>query len=277
MSVSDIHKCSLKGKRSQNEDKHDCILNLDKSGPEYDDNKGNINYYAVYDGHGGKGVSNYLSEHLPSVFTDKRVVYPIQKKFVTKLCNYWQDELKTKYTKVAERSGSTCCICIQYKEGSSEYLNVINTGDSRCIMCRNNMAIPLSKDHKPSNFEEHARITNMGGEIYHDGYDYRIGSLSVSRAFGDTTEEPYVTCLPDIFRYKINNDDKFIVLACDGLYDVMNNDEVVNFVLMNCYDIKTERRINKHVNIAKKLAEKAILTGSTDNVSIIIIFLDSKK
>jgi len=47
--------------------------------------------------------------------------------------------------------------------------------------------------------------------------------------------------------------------------------------LMNCYDIKTERRINKHVNIAKKLAEKAILTGSTDNVSIIIIFLDSKK
>lgn len=273
MGVTDIHTCSRKGKRAQNEDKHDCITNLDKTSPTYDPNKGNINYYAVYDGHGGKGVSAYLSSHLPNFFMDKRVEYPLKKNFVKKVYNFWQDELRTKYTEMATNAGSTCCVVVHYIEGDSEYLNILNTGDSRCIMCRNNMALQICSDHKPSEFFEYARITNMGGEIYFDGHDHRIGSLSVSRAFGDIGEEPYVTCLPDIYKYKLCSGDKFIVLACDGLYDVLSNNEIVNFILMNCYDIKTFERINKHVNIAKKLAEHAIVKGSTDNVSVIIVFL----
>lgn len=273
-SVTEIHKASLKGKRPQNEDKHDCITNLDKTSKNYDPNKGNINYYAVYDGHGGPEVSKYLHSHLPNFFMDKRVEYPLKKNFVKKVYNFWQDELRTKYTNIATNAGSTCCIVIQYKEGDSEYLNILNTGDSRCIMCRNNMALQLTADHKPSAFSEYARITNMGGEIYFDGYDHRIGSLSVSRAFGDLEEEPYVTCLPDIYKYKLCSGDKFIVLACDGLYDTLQNFDIINFILMNCYDIKTNERINKHVNIAKKLAEHAITKGSTDNVSVLVIFLE---
>jgi serine/threonine protein phosphatase PrpC len=204
---------------------------------------------------------------------DKRVKYPLKKNFVKKVYNFWQDELRTKYAKMATNAGSTCCVVIHYKEGDSEYLNVLNTGDSRCIICRNNMAMQISKDHKPSNYEEYSRITNMGGEIYYDGYDHRIGSLSVSRAFGDLGEEPYVTCLPDIFCHKLSNTDKFIVVGCDGLYDELDNNEIVNFILMNCYDIKTGERINKHINIAKRLAEHAIMKGSSDNVSIIVVFL----
>lgn len=274
MSVSDIHKCSMKGKRSQNEDKHDCITNLDINSKTYDSTKANINYYAVYDGHGGRAISRYLSSHLPNFFMDKRVEYPLKKNFVKKVYNFWQDELRTKYTQAATNAGSTCCVVIHYKEGEHEYLNILNTGDSRAIMCRNNMAVQLTNDHKPSQFSEYARITNMGGEIYFDGHDHRIGSLSVSRAFGDLGEEPYVTCLPDIYRYKLSSTDKFIILGCDGLFDMCDNNEIVNFVLMNCYDIKTGERINKHINIAKKLAEYAIVTKqSTDNVSIIIVFL----
>lgn len=272
MSVTDIHKASLKGKRPQNEDKHDCITNLDTTSPNYDPTKANINYYAVYDGHGGKSVSSFLSAHLPQFFMDKRITYPLKKNFVKKVYNYWQDELRTKYNKMATKAGSTCCVVIQYKEGDSEYLNILNTGDSRCIMCRNNMAMQLTVDHKPNEFAEYARITNMGGEIYFDGYDHRIGSLSVSRAFGDLDEEPYVTCLPDIYRYKLSSNDKFIVLGCDGLFDNLRNSEIVNFVLMNCYDIKTFERTNKHINIARKLAEHAIAKGSTDNVSVEVIF-----
>lgn len=272
MSVSDIHKCSLKGKRTQNEDKHDCITNLDTTHPDYNPELANINYYAVYDGHGGKSVSRYLSAHLPKFFMDKRVEYPLKKNFVKKVYNFWQDELRTKYTKASTNTGSTCCVVIHYKESDYEYLNILNTGDSRCIICRNNMAIQLTKDHSPSQFEEYSRITNMGGEIYFDGHDHRIGSLSVSRAFGDLAEEPFVTCLPDIFCHKLTNSDKFIVLSCDGLYESMDNNEVVNFVLMNCYDTKSGQRINKHINIARKLAENAIAKGSNDNVSILIIF-----
>lgn len=273
MSVSDIHKCSLKGKRAQNEDKHDYILNLEESYPNYDKNKAKINYYAVYDGHGGKGVANYLHQHLPNFFMDKRVEYPLKKNFVKKVYNYWQDELRNKYTEMATNAGSTCCVVIQYKENDSEYLNILNTGDSRAIICKNNMGIPLTLDHKPNFPEEKSRITSLGGEIYWDGADFRIGSLSVSRAFGDLPEEPFVTCIPDIFRYKLTKDDKFIVVACDGLYDVMSSQDVVNFILENCYDMKTNQRINKNINIAKKLAEHAIINKeSTDNVSIVIVF-----
>ena len=117
----------------------------------------------------------------------------------------------------------------------------------------------------------------MGGKITYDGYDWRIKDLSVSRAFGDIDARPYLTHKPDIFRYKLDKNDKFFVLACDGLWDVMSNDDVSNFVLLNCYDITTKHRINKNVNASKLLAEYALKKGSTDNVSIVIAFLPERK
>ena len=63
-------------------------------------------------------------------------------------------------------------------------------------------------------------------------------------------------------------------MACDGLWDVVSNQDAVNFVLMNSYDKSLKRRIKNNVNIAKKLAEYAYNKGSTDNISVIIIFLD---
>ena len=115
----------------------------------------------------------------------------------------------------------------------------------------------------------------MGGKPYFDGDDWRIKDLSVSRAFGDFDAEPYLTNMPDIFRYKIDKNDKFIIFACDGVWDVLQNQDVVNFVLNECYDKDLNVRINKNLNIAKKLAEHALQKGSTDNLTIIIYFLDN--
>lgn len=270
-----VHSVSMKGKRPQNEDKHNYILNLDPSYETYDPNKAPINYYAVYDGHGGKFVSTYLHEHLPICFMDKRMEYPLKKTFVKQIYSHWQNELKSKYFKYTENCGSTCLIVIHYKINNVEYLNVLNTGDSRCIMCRNNMGNSLSLDHKPGMPAERSRIEALGGKVTWDGFDYRVSdSLSVSRSFGDFSVEPYVTAYPDIYKYKLTNNDKFIVLMCDGVTDVLSNDEIVNFVLDNCYDMRTEQRINKNINIAKKLAQHAIQKGSTDNVTCIIVFFD---
>ena len=93
------------------------------------------------------------------------------------------------------------------------------------------MSLPLSKDHKPHLFEEKTRIENLGGEIYHDGYDWRVGDLSVSRAFGDMDAAPYVTHKPQIFKYNLKKTDKFLICACDGLWDVIDDQEAVNLVL----------------------------------------------
>ncbi|QKF93840.1 protein phosphatase 2c family protein [Fadolivirus algeromassiliense] len=263
-----VYVASLKGVRPQNEDNHVTIINLD----DKDKTKKNINFYAVFDGHGGKQVSNYLEKNLPKFFTDKRVQYPVSKKYVVNAYDHIQKTLM-EYN-FAHYQGSTSLVVIHYKHNDDDYLNVINSGDSRCVLCRDNFAMPLTKDHKPNWPEEYYRIMGLGGKIEFDGFDWRIKDLSVSRAFGDADAAPYVTHRPDLFRYKLDKNDRFLVISCDGLVDVLSNSDIINFVLMNCYDSTLTNRINKNVNIAKKLAEYALKRGSSDNVSVIVVFFD---
>jgi serine/threonine protein phosphatase PrpC len=265
-----IHSVSIKGIRNQNEDRHSIISNLDNS----DHNLAPINFFGVYDGHGGKFVSGFLADSLPSLFIDKRINYPISKDYINQVFRYLQQKiLKKSYYDKALHCGSTCLVGIHYKKQDQDYLNVINSGDTRCVLCRDNFAIPLSKDHKPMWPEERHRIQKLGGTPYFDGDDWRIKDLSVSRSFGDFDAEPYLTNMPDVFRYKLDKNDKFIVFACDGLWDVLSNQDVVNFILNECYDSDLQTRINKTNNIAKKLAEYALHKGSTDNLTIIVYFL----
>lgn len=263
-----IELASLTGKRKQNEDKHNIIKNIDGR----DSEMAKLNYYGIYDGHGGKFVSKFLSENFYKYFMDKRTEYPLKKRDVTRAYKYFQDLLRTKYKSNATNTGSTCLIVTHYVKNNNEYLNVLNLGDCRCVVCNNNIAIPLTKDHKPDKPEEDNRIKQLGGNIVFDGYDWRIADLSVSRAFGDLSAEPYVGCEPDLFEYMITGKDKFLILACDGLWDVMDNQEAVDFVLKTCYDMKTNTRTNEKINMAKKLADRAIEKGSGDNVSVIIVF-----
>jgi serine/threonine protein phosphatase PrpC len=263
-----IDFASLIGKRKSNEDKHNIIQNIDGRDPSML----NVNFYGIYDGHGGKFVSKFLSEHVYKYFMDKRVKYPLKQKDVTRAYNIFQSKLRTKYPKNAYNTGSTSLIALHYLKNNNEYLNVINLGDCRSVICKNNIAIPLTKDHKPDKPEEECRIRKLGGTIVYDGADWRISDLSVSRAFGDLSAEPYVTCEPDVFEYMITSRDKFIIMACDGLWDVMDNQQAVDFVLKCCYDIKSNNRTKEKINIAKRLADKAIEEGSTDNISVIVVF-----
>lgn len=264
-----IHSISLKGLRNENEDKHSVFINLNGN----DKTRAHVNYLAVYDGHGGKFVSKFLEKNLPNFFTDKRVHFPLTKKYVHDVYTYVQKVLREKYHEKALHCGSTCVSVTHFKKNDVDYINVLNTGDSRCIICRDNFGINLTKDHKPDWPEERSRIEALGGKIYFDGDDWRIKDLSVSRAFGDIDAEPFVTNMPDIFRYKLEKSDKFIVIACDGLWDVMDNQSVVNFILAEAYDKTTNARNTKNINIAKKLAEHALERGSTDNLTVLIYFL----
>lgn len=263
-----IHSVSIKGLRDQNEDKREIFLNSNNK----DINYKNINLFAIFDGHGGKDVSKYIKNNLPKYFIDKKIQYPLQKKYVINVFDRLQKELKG--YNFAYRAGSTSLVVIYFKYNGSNYLDIINLGDCRCVICRDNFAIPLTKDHKPHWPEEKHRIEKLGGVIKWDGHDWRVKDLSVSRSFGDIDTAPYVSHIPDVSPpYKIDKNDKFIVMACDGLWDVVSNDEVVNFILINCYDAKMQYRLNKNINIAKKLAEYALKKGSMDNITIIVVFL----
>jgi serine/threonine protein phosphatase PrpC len=138
----------------------------------------------------------------------------------------------------------------------------------------NNIAIPLTKDHKPLSFDENKRILKIGGNIIQDeGDDARINGLSVSKAFGDLDAKPHVSHLPDIYDYDLNKD-KFLIMACDGVWDVLSNQDAIDFILYKLDEIKID--INLHAcnkkNIAYLLGDYAIKKGSQDNISILIIF-----
>jgi len=261
-----VHYKSITGLRKSNEDAHNIILNGKGKYANYK----KVNLFGIYDGHGGKEVSTYLSKNLPKYFLNNKVTYPLHSKYIVSVYDDIQKKLKN--TSYAYHAGSTCLLMINYYLGKDQYVNIMNTGDCRATLCRDSMAIPLTKDHKPHWPEERARIEKLGGKIIWDGYDYRIKDLSVSRAFGDIDSTPYVTHRPDVFRYKITKNDKFIIMGCDGLWDVINDQDAVNYVLTMCYNMATKQRINKNINISDKLTQYALKKGSTDNVSVIVIF-----
>ena len=265
-----ISSYSLQGKRDSNEDQHIGIVNINNNNKKINQ----INFVGVFDGHGGKSVSKYLKKNLPYYFLKKNKINIYGEKvsavkyFFNGLFDKVQQNLKKSHPIVASRCGSTCLCGIQYidKYGKSN-LWMLNVGDSRAVMYNyKGETVPLTIDHKPNNPSEKKRITKLGGRIKFDGADWRIQDLSLSRAIGDLDTAPYVTHKPDIFKYKLHKGDKYIIFACDGLWDVVSNHKATSFV---------NKLIKKKYtgNIAKQLAEYAIKKGSYDNVTVSILFL----
>lgn len=289
-----LHKTSLCGLRDANEDAEKYNMNLSVEGISIDLNYAPIDFFAICDGHGGDMVAKEVIINLEKYLTKKKLSFPLSHKYIAKVYNYIQKKLERHPDKIATACGCTALVVIRYIDPKTvnKNIQVINIGDCRAVLSRKGLAIPLTKDHKPYWPDEKRRIDlvnmkhNTDKRIHFEAGDWRIGDLSVSRAFGDLDNVPYVTHIPDIFYYQLIPDDEFIVMACDGVWDVLKNDEVINFVRDHLYNNHIEYYTvpNKYPivnsynqrNIARKLAEYAIARGSTDNVSALIIFFERK-
>ena len=266
-----VYSHSLQGKRPTNEDQHYHILNINGENAE----QNNINLFAVFDGHGGKAVSKFLKENLPQFFVNKfpKNIYTkndTSAKYFNKVYNLLQNKMKDEHPRFVQYCGSTACVAIQFKDKSNkDKIWILNVGDSRAVKCtKDNKPEQLTTDHKPNEPAEKARIEQMGGKIEYDGYDWRIKDLSLSRAFGDIDCTPFVTHIPQINKYKIRHNDKFIIFACDGLWDVVSNQDAINFVNKLKGDPKYKG------NYAKDLAEHAYEKGSLDNITTMVYMLN---
>jgi serine/threonine protein phosphatase PrpC len=255
-----IHYTSVKGRRESNEDRHTIILNLSK----ISDKINPINLLGIYDGHGGSKVSQYLEENIPTYYCYPHLKTPFSREYHETI--FQKIQKKILQTEFGYSMGSTCLLNIMYKYNDEYHMNVVNIGDSRLtIVYKNGQSKQITIDHKPDNVEETKRIENIGGEVYIDSEGtYRIGDLSLSRAFGDGDNSPYISQKPDIYYKKICLETKYIVMGCDGLWDVVNNDEL--FDLIN--DIKIN---NPTDNIASCLARECLKRNCTDNISIIVV------
>ncbi|KAJ0002196.1 hypothetical protein NQD34_001992 [Periophthalmus magnuspinnatus] len=130
-------------------------------------------------------------------------------------------------------SGTTAVVALI----RGKQLIVANAGDSRCVVSERGKAVDMSYDHKPEDELELARIKNAGGKVTMDG---RVnGGLNLSRAIGDhfykrnkalPPEEQMISAMPDIKVLTLNEEHDFMVIACDGIWNVLSSQEVVDFV-----------------------------------------------
>lgn len=286
-----VHKTSLIGKRPTNEDVEVCVLGLGRMGEPILEGKGPIDLLMICDGHGGREVAEFVSARLEKRLTNPRLRYPLRYHDVSEIYDTIQNELVNHPQKIAQNCGCTALVVIRFRGANNkEYLQIINLGDCRAVICSQGIGSPLCKDHKPFWSDERKRIENVNkrlntqNRIWKDDHgEWRIGELSVSRSFGDILETPYVSHLPDSFVREITRKDDFIIMGCDGLWDVISNGEAVGFVkdhienndisFYNIPGVYPDPRSSKDIKIAHKLADYAIANGSTDNVSIMIIYL----
>lgn len=153
------------------------------------------------------------------------------------------------------------------QEGSSRQrvLYTANVGDARIVLCRNGKALRLSYDHKGSDENEGKRISKAGGLILNNRVN---GVLAVTRALGDSYLKDLVTGHPYTTETVIQPDqDEFLILACDGLWDVCSDQEAVDMV----------RNVSSPQTASKVLVDNALGRFSTDNLSVMIVRFDPKK
>lgn len=254
-----IHYTTTKGRRDTNEDKHTIRLNINNSSSKYN----NINLFGIYDGHGGCDVSEYLSNNIEKFYCLPELQTPFSDDYHEKVFSILQEQILSLKYKKGFKCGSTCLLNIMYKYGSNIYFNVVNLGDSRLVVIyRSGISKQITTDHKPEDVIEKTRIQKMGGTIYTDTEGTcRVGNLSLARAFGDGDNAPYISHMPDIHEIKLSPAIQFVVMACDGLWDVINNNEL--------YPLLIKQKQKK--NLGALLAEEALRRGSTDNISVIVL------
>lgn len=150
-------------------------------------------------------------------------------------------------------------------------LYVANAGDCRAIVVLNSgKCYPLSRDHNPSLSTERKRVLREGGSVK----DGRIESqLSVSRGFGDRQfKEPkkLVIPTPDVISVPVDDNLKFMIIACDGLWGWVSNLQAARFVNLHL------KEGMKPVEISKELTKYALEKGSSDNITVVVIVFDFK-
>uniref|UniRef100_A0A8C1LF54 protein-serine/threonine phosphatase n=1 Tax=Cyprinus carpio TaxID=7962 RepID=A0A8C1LF54_CYPCA len=175
-------------------------------------------------------------------------------------------------------SGTTAVVALI----RGKQLIVANAGDSRCVVSEKGKAVDMSYDHKPEDELELTRIKNAGGKVTMDG---RVnGGLNLSRAIGDhfykrnkalPPEEQMISALPDVKVLTLNEDHEFMVIACDGIWNVMSSQEVVDFVNER---LKTEAGKNRPLSaIIEELLDHCLAPDTSgdgtgcDNMTCIII------
>uniref|UniRef100_A0AC35GNP3 PPM-type phosphatase domain-containing protein n=1 Tax=Panagrolaimus sp. PS1159 TaxID=55785 RepID=A0AC35GNP3_9BILA len=260
------------GGREYMEDRMHCLCDPDS----------NFSVFSIFDGHGGEYVSDYLEKHYSSTVrhrilkntghTDGDEYAHAIKKAIAFTIHEIDTHIAEKNPAKTADAGSTLCSAVIQ---NNKYLTVANVGDSRAIASDSQgNCVVLTKDHKPSDVKEKLRVEEAGGVIlqYKNDVERVQGILAMTRSVGDATLKPneVVISVPDVKTYDLSKQQfRYIILASDGLFDVVSNEEAIQ--MANSYmQAHGTSALSKVANI---LCTEALRRGSLDNVSVLILKL----
>ena len=222
-------------------------------------------YFSLFDGHGGAEVAKYACDHLHKIFGKylsehrTKVEKALKKSFLV-----LDEELKK--FKNTDGIGSTATVIFINREtdamlGTKKVVYCANIGDTSCVLFSKSGCKKLSFDHRCNEESEVTRVKKGGGLIANGRLN---GKLEVTRGFGDfAMKSKGLTCEPFINKIVLNESDKFVVLCTDGVWDVVNEEDLF-YLTINVED--TEQ-------IARDILNHAMKNGSKDNMSCIVIKL----
>ncbi|KAL3851535.1 hypothetical protein ACJIZ3_013417 [Penstemon smallii] len=229
-----------------------------------------LGLYAIFDGHSGREVAEYLQSHLFENILNEPDFWTNPKKAVKRAYKDTDNDILENV--VGSRGGSTAVTAILI---NTEKLVVANVGDSRAVLCKNGTAKQVTVDHDP--LKEKELVESKGGFLYLKSqvfvgaiYLWNVprvdGQLNMTRAFGDERLKKHITSEPDVVIKKIDEDIEFMILASDGLWKVMSNQEAVDCI----------RGLKDGREAAEELVKEALLRESKDDIScVVVVFHDN--
>ncbi|XP_067084073.1 protein phosphatase 1F [Osmerus mordax] len=245
-------------------------------------------YYAVFDGHGGMDAANYAATHLHVLLGQQGALASDPETAFKEAFTRTDHMFRGKARRERLRSGSTgVAVLLQ-----GEALTVAWLGDSQALLVRGGQAVTLMDPHKPEREDERERIEGLGGCITFMGCWRVNGTYAVSRAIGDFDQKPYVSGDADCSSTRLTGNEDYVLLACDGFFDTVSSEEVPQLVLGALRKHREplegeepqgeeprgegeEPRGLLGEDVARQLVAHAKAAGSSDNITVMVVFLRS--
>ncbi|KAI7819486.1 phosphatase 2C-like domain-containing protein [Gamsiella multidivaricata] len=222
-------------------------------------------FFAIFDGHAGKAAADWCGLHFHEVFNrilDEKADQPgVDFQELVNDAFLAVDQELAEALQQGRSSGCTAIMAYIRKEGDKRVLYTGNVGDARAVLCHKNKAVRLSYDHKGSDHTEAQRILDVGGFVMNNRVN---GVLAVTRALGDSSMKEFIIGSPYTTRTEIGTDNPYLILACDGLWDVCSDQEAVELIKDVVCPTKASRVLLEH----------ALQKFTTDNISVMVIRLN---
>ncbi|KAI4377003.1 hypothetical protein MLD38_014702 [Melastoma candidum] len=261
----------------------------------------NAHFFGVYDGHGGSQVANYCRDRIHKVLTEEVELLGgggLTEQNAPDCQEVWRKVFTNCFAKVdaeiggnatleplaPETVGSTAVVAVI----CSSHVIVANCGDSRAVLYRGKDPIALSVDHKPNRPDEYSRIEAAGGKVIQWNGHRVFGVLAMSRSIGDKYLKPWIIPEPEVMFVPRAREDECLVLASDGLWDVMTNEEACDLarkrLLLWHKKYGVAHLTNRGEDIdpaaqsaAEYLSNRALQKGSKDNITVVVVDLKAQR